>query len=119
MAWVEAAVVIYLRTMVDRIDPYQANPLPLFGNLGEIELIREAATLIMLLCIGWLSGRNTRSRLAHAVIAFGVWDIFYYIFLWMMGPWPSSLRLGHFVPVTPSLVGACPGPRLDRHAPYH
>ena len=91
MAWVEAAVVIYLRSMVDRIDPYQANPLPLFGDLGEIELIREAATLIMLLCIGWLSGRSTRSRLAHAVIAFGVWDIFYYIFLRMMGPWPTSL----------------------------
>jgi hypothetical protein len=91
MAWVEAAVVIYLRTMVDRIDPYQAIPLPLYGDLGGIELIREAATLIMLLCVGWLSGWNTRSRLSFAAIAFGVWDIFYYVFLWVMGPWPSSI----------------------------
>ena len=28
MAWVESAVVFYLRTMIDRIDPYQPNPLP-------------------------------------------------------------------------------------------
>lgn len=91
MAWMEAAVVIYLRTIVDRIDPYQANPLPLYGDLGGVELIREAATLLMLLSVGWLSGRTTRSRLSFTAIAFGVWDVFYYIFLWMMGPWPSSL----------------------------
>jgi len=91
MAWVEAAVVIYLRTMVDRIFPYQVDPLPLAGDLGQIELVREAATLLMLLCVGWLCGRNTISRLAYAALAFGVWDIFYYIFLWLMGPWPSSL----------------------------
>jgi hypothetical protein len=91
MAWVEAAVVIYLRTMVNRINPYQVDPLPLAGDLGQIELVREAATLLMLLCVGWLCGRNTRSRLAYAALAFGVWDIFYYIFLRLMGPWPSSL----------------------------
>ena len=91
MAWVEAAVVIYLRTMVDRIFPYQVDPLPLAGDLGQIELVREAATLLMQLCDGWLCGRNTISRLAYAALAFGVWDIFYYIFLWLMGPWPSSL----------------------------
>ena len=91
MAWVEAAVVIYLRTMINRVNPYQVDPLPIVGDLGQIELVREAATLMMLLCVGWLSGRNTRSRLAYAVIAFGVWDIFYYIFLRMMGPWPTSL----------------------------
>ena len=26
MAWLEAAVVLYLRTLVDRLDPYQPNP---------------------------------------------------------------------------------------------
>ena len=40
MAWVEAAVVFYLRTMVNRIEPYQTNPLPLMGGLGEAELVR-------------------------------------------------------------------------------
>jgi hypothetical protein len=91
MAWVEAAVVIYLRTMVNRINPYQVDPLPIAGDLGGIELVREAATLLMLLSVGWLSGRTTRSRLSFAAVAFGIWDIFYYIFLWMMGPWPTSL----------------------------
>ena len=29
MAWVEAASVFYIRALVDRIEPYQANPLPI------------------------------------------------------------------------------------------
>ena len=28
MAWVESAVVFYLRTMMDRLEPYQPNPMP-------------------------------------------------------------------------------------------
>ncbi|MBI5031052.1 MAG: hypothetical protein HZB51_11030 [Chloroflexi bacterium] len=91
MAWVESAVVVYLRTMIDRIEPYQPNPLPMFRGLGEIELGREAATLVMLLTVGWLAGRTWRSRIAYAGITFGVWDIFYYIFLVPMSGWPRSL----------------------------
>lgn len=34
-------------------------------------------TLIMLLAIGWIAGHNIQSRLSYALIAFGVWDIFY------------------------------------------
>ena len=49
MAWVEAASVLYIRALVDRIEPYQADPLPLnktqYGALGNVELVREAATL--------------------------------------------------------------------------
>src|SRR5712671_1383126 len=79
MAWVESACVYYLRVMVDRLDPYQANPLPMGGILGQVELVREAATLIMLLTIGMLAGRTARTRLAYSAIALGVWDIFYYV----------------------------------------
>jgi len=91
MAWVESAVVFYLRTMIARIDPYQANPLPVIGRLGPAELVREAATLVMLLTVGILAGRNWRSRLGYAAVAFGVWDIFYYVFLKVMCGWPHSL----------------------------
>jgi hypothetical protein len=91
MAYMESAVVVYLRTLVGRIDPYQPDPLPIFGKLGGIELLREAATLMMLLTVGWLGGRTWRSRLAYAVIAFGIWDVFYYIFLVPMTGWPHSL----------------------------
>ncbi len=91
MAWVESAVVFYLRTMVGRIQPYQIEPLPIIGKLGMAELVREAATLVMLLAVGILAGRNWRSRFGYAAIAFGVWDIFYYVFLKMMCDWPRSL----------------------------
>ncbi len=91
MAWVEAAVVVYLRTLINRIEPYQANPLPIFGGLGEIELGREVATLVMLLTVGALAGRTWHSQLAYAMIAFGVWDIFYYVLLAPMTGWPRTL----------------------------
>jgi hypothetical protein len=91
MAWVEAATVYYLRVMVDRLDPYQANPLPMSGSLGPVELVREAATLVMLLTVGMLAGRRLRTRLGYAAIAFGVWDIFYYVFLKLIYDWPKSL----------------------------
>jgi hypothetical protein len=91
MAWVEAASVYYLRVLIDRTEPYQANPLPFQGVLGRVELVREGATLVMLVTIGMLAGRTRRTRLAYAAVAFGVWDIFYYVFLRMIGPWPRSL----------------------------
>jgi hypothetical protein len=91
MAWVEAAVVLYLRVLVDRLQPYQTEPLPNFGGLGEAEAIREAATLMMLLAVGWLAGRNLRARLAFSAVAFGVWDIAYYAFLIPLTGWPRSL----------------------------
>src|SRR5947207_1289325 len=37
MAWVEAASVFYVRALVDRIEPYQADPLPMHGALGTVE----------------------------------------------------------------------------------
>src|SRR5579872_3388602 len=81
MAWVESAVVYYLRTLANRIDPYQTDPLPSVAGLDGVELVREAATLIMLFSVGMLAGKTWRSRWGYAAIAFGVWDIFYYVFL--------------------------------------
>lgn len=91
MAWVESAVVFYLRSMVDRLQPYQPNPLPLASGLGLAEVVREAATLVMLLTVGWLAGRTWRSRFAYALLAFGVWDIAYYLWLIPLTAWPTSL----------------------------
>src|SRR6266540_1590340 len=91
MAWVEAAVVFYLRTLVNRIDPYQATPLPLAAGLSQAELVREFATLVMLFAVGWLAGATWSSRLGYSTIAFGIWDIFYYVFLRVMTGWPKSL----------------------------
>ncbi len=91
MAWVESAVVFYLRTMIDRIEPHQPNPLPVIGGFASVELPREFATLVMLFAVGFLAGRTWRARIGYSAIAFGVWDIFYYVFLKMMCGWPHSL----------------------------
>lgn len=91
MAWVESAVVYYLRTMIDRIEPYQPTPLPIIGGMGPVEMVREAATLLMLLTVGLLAGRSWRARAGYVAVAFGVWDICYYIFLRIMCGWPHSL----------------------------
>ena len=90
MAWVEAACVYYLRVLTDRIDPYQLDPLPLQGLLGHVELVREAATLVMLMMVGMLAARIWQKRIAYALIAFGSWDIFYYVFLRIITDWPRS-----------------------------
>jgi hypothetical protein len=91
MAWVEAAVVAYLRIMIDRIDPYQPDPLPLVGGIGGAELVREGATLLMHLAVGALAGQTRRSRFGFAAAAFGAWDLLYYVFLRLITGWPHSL----------------------------
>jgi len=91
MAWMESATVVYLRMLVDRVNPYQVRPLPLHPELGNTEVIRELATLLMLFAVGWLAGRNWRTRLSYSLIAFGVWDILYYVFLAVIVGWPKSV----------------------------
>jgi hypothetical protein len=90
MAWVESAVVFYMRSMIDRLVPYQANPLPIAGGFGFAETMREAATLVMLLTVGALAGRTWRSRLGYTLLAFGIWDIAYYLWLVPLTNWPTS-----------------------------
>jgi hypothetical protein len=91
MAWVESAVVFYLRSIMNRLEPYQPNPLPIIGGFASVELPREFATLVMLFAVGFLAGRTWRARLGYAAIAFGVWDICYYVFLKIIYGWPHSL----------------------------
>ena len=91
MAWVEAASVFYIRALVDRIEPYQATPLPIDAALGYVELWREASTLVMIATLGMLAGSTWRRRAGYAALAFGAWDIFYYVFLRLMSGWPRTL----------------------------
>jgi len=91
MAWVEAACVYYLRVLTDRVEPYQLDPLPLRGLAGQVEMVREGATLVMLMMVGVLGARTWPKRLAYALIAFGTWDIFYYVFLRVITGWPASI----------------------------
>ena len=61
------------------------------GALGNVELCREAATLVMIATLGVLAGRTWRRRAGYAALAFGVWDIFYYVFLRLISGWPRTL----------------------------
>jgi hypothetical protein len=91
MAWIEAASVFYIRALVDRIEPYQADPLPINRALGNVESWREAATLVMIAALGVLAGRTWRSRAGYMALTFGAWDIFYYVFLHFISGWPRTL----------------------------
>jgi hypothetical protein len=44
----------------------------------------------MLSAIGCLAGRGWVDRLAWTAVAFGVWDLFYYAWLWVFIGWPHS-----------------------------
>jgi hypothetical protein len=44
----------------------------------------------MLFAVGWLAGDRARTRLAYSAFAFGLWDIFYYLFLIPLTGWPKS-----------------------------
>jgi hypothetical protein len=90
MAMVEAAVVAYLRKLLGQAAPY---PPPLMHPawLARTEIPRETATLVMLATVSWLAGRNGRTRFAYFLVAFGIWDIFYYVFLVPLTGWPRSV----------------------------
>jgi hypothetical protein len=64
---------------------------PQAGKWLAIELGREAATLLMLAGIGLALARNGMQWFAGFLVAFGVWDLFYYLFLKLFLDWPSSL----------------------------
>jgi hypothetical protein len=90
MAYLESAVVVYLRQLYGISDLIISVP-PFDPKIGVIELGRELATLIMLLTVGWVAGKKFQSRLGFAVLAFGVWDIFYYVWLRLFIGWPQTV----------------------------
>lgn len=60
-------------------------------RIMKTELFREAATLVMLISVAALTGKNLRQKAAYFLLAFGVWDIFYYVFLRLLIDWPKTL----------------------------
>jgi len=90
MAYVESAVVVDLRAIY--YPQGFAFPLvPIPPDMLAIEMGREVATLIMLAGVGVLAGKDGWGRLLAFCVVFGVWDIFYYIWLWVFLRWPPSL----------------------------
>ena len=90
MAYVESAVVVYLRTIY--YPQGFSFPLVLLPpGMVAIEIGREAATLVMLLGVAMLAGVDRWDRIPLFCVAFGVWDIAYYVWLWVFLRWPPSL----------------------------
>lgn len=90
MGFMESAVVVYLRALYyphGFIFPL----VPLENQILVTELLREAATLIILITIAMVSGKNGTQKFVFFLFCFAIWDIFYYVFLWLLIGWPSTL----------------------------
>ena len=88
-AMVEAAVVIYLRQLL-QVEGSNINLSGIPREILSVEIVREFTTLVMLISVGVLAGNSPMGRFGSFIIAFGVWDIFYYVFLSMFLGWPRS-----------------------------
>ncbi len=90
MGFMESAVVIYLRELYYP-GGFKFPLVPIPPSIALTEFLREAATLVMLVTIGWIAGKNTTQRFCFFLFCFAVWDIFYYIFLKLFLNWPESI----------------------------
>ncbi len=101
-AYVESSLVEYLRAIYYPLENggFRFPVITLDGlkAMGDehvrrlaIEFGREIATLLMLGAVGVAAARNRREAWAHFMIAFGVWDIFYYVWLKAFIGWPENL----------------------------
>ena len=91
MAHVEAALVVHLRELYYPDDPRTIFPLNLLSHRDlAIELARELATVLMILSVAALARRHFGGRFAAFLFVFGLWDIFYYIWLRVMIGWPTA-----------------------------
>jgi hypothetical protein len=99
MGWLEAVVVVYIREILGIARDAVTYPAEdeMMARLRDppwlllTEQSREAATLIMLTAVAWLAGSRWRSRFGAFLVSFGVWDIVYYIALYVLLRWPPSL----------------------------
>lgn len=89
--YMEAAVVVYLREIY--YPEGFAFPLVMIENrIMFTEILREAATLLMIWVTVTLAYKRLQSRFAAFFLLFGLWDIFYYIFLKLLLHWPESIN---------------------------
>ncbi len=90
MGYFEASVVVYLRALFYP----QGFSFPL-ANIRSyvlfVEIAREIMSLVMLASVAALVGRSFIERFGFFCYMFGVWDIFYYVFLKISIGWPQSL----------------------------
>lgn len=108
-AFIESSVVIYLRHLLGAsqpainqndvllllpgvafLQPQTALEIITNSQLLLVEMVREASTMIILAMVALLAARGIKETLAYFFLAFGIWDIFYYVFLKLVIDWPKS-----------------------------
>lgn len=107
--FVEAVVVVYLRAATGLLPGYQGTLSDVIRRSGEfyqqsqalaqfpqslltLEVLREAATILILLSVAFLTSSQRRARAAVFLWTFAIWDIVYYAALWATVRWPQSLK---------------------------
>ena len=107
--FLEAVVVVYLRAAFGLLPGYQGTLSDVIRMSGQfyvqtqvisqfprslltLEVLREAATILMLLSVALLTSANARARAAIFLWTFAIWDIVYYAALWATVRWPLSLK---------------------------
>ena len=90
MGILESATVVYLRALYYP-DGFTVALKIIDQRILLTEIVREAATIVMLVAIGLLAGKSWKDRFAYFLISFAVWDIFYYVGLKVFIDWPTTL----------------------------
>ncbi len=94
MAHLEGVVVVYLRKALGILDSESnkesVEKFP--KRYLYIEMTREAATIIMLVVIAYLVGETWPEKGIFFLWTFAVWDLFYYLSLFILIKWPPTLK---------------------------
>lgn len=92
MALLEAAVVVYMRRLYYPSNPLELFPMRFLDQYDPVlELGREVATIVMILTVAFLAERRNLTRtFAAFVFVFGLWDLFYYVWLKLLIGWPRT-----------------------------
>jgi hypothetical protein len=92
MAHFEGVVVVYLRKALGMLDS-ESNKESI-GKFPKrylkIEMTREAATIIMLVIIAYISGVTWIEKGIFFLWTFAFWDLFYYLSLYILIKWPPT-----------------------------
>ena len=93
MAHLEGVVVVYLRKVLGMLDSESniesVEKFP--KRFLNIEITREAATIIMLVVIAYLTGGSWIEKGVFFLWTFAFWDLFYYLSLYILIKWPPKL----------------------------
>ncbi len=92
MAHFEGVVVVYLRKALGMLDSESnKESIEKFPKRYlNIEMTREAATIIMLVILAFLVGTTWVEKGIFFLWTFAFWDLFYYLSLYILIKWPPT-----------------------------